>query len=99
MEESFAMEMKKEAQEVKQEAEQSDLVRILSIEDKKQKRLCCIIALLVILLAGSVGYIIYLKDDIGKEVITEETETYDYDAENGNINHIGGDNNGEITNN
>ena len=92
------LEMKKEVEEIKQEKEQSDLIRILMIDDKKNKRLCWIIALLVLLLIISVGYIIYLYNDIGTEVITKETETYDYDADNGNINHIGGDNNGEITN-
>jgi hypothetical protein len=92
------LEMKKEVEEIKQEKEQSDLIRILMIDDKKNKRLCWIIALLVLLLIISVGYIIYLHNDIGTKVITEETETYDYDADNGNINHIGGDNNGEITN-
>ena len=79
--------------EVKILKEQSDLVRILTIEDKKNKRLCWIIALLIILLVASLGYIIYLYNDIGTEVI-EETETYDMDAENGINNVIGGDNNG-----
>ena len=84
------MAVKKQLKEVQ---EQSDLVRILTIEDKKNKRLCWIIALLIILLVASLGYIIYLHNDIGTEVI-EETETYDMDAENGINNVIGGDNNG-----
>lgn len=42
----------------------------------------------------SVVYSIKLHNDIGTEVITEETETYDMDAENGINNVIGGDNNG-----
>lgn len=86
------MAIKKELKEVK---EKSDLVRILTIEDKKNKRLCLIIALLIILLITSLGYIIYLYNDIGTEVITEEKETYDMDAENGINNVIGGDNNGK----
>lgn len=89
------MEVKKQLKEVK---DNSDLVRILTIEDKKNKRLCWIIALLVILLVASLGYNIYLQNDIGTEVITEETETYDMNAENGNNNYIGGDNNGTIEN-
>lgn len=84
------MEVKRELKEVK---EQSDLIRILTIEDKKNKRLCWIIALLIVMLVISLGYIIYLHNDIGTEVI-EETETYDMDAENGINNVIGGDNNG-----
>ena len=53
--------MKKEVQAVK---EQSDLIRILCIEDRKNKRLCWLIALLIILLTLSFGYIIYLHNDI-----------------------------------
>jgi len=79
--------------EIKELQDKSDLVRILTIEDKKNKRLCWIIALLIILLVASLGYIIYLHNDIGTEVI-EEKETYDMDAENGINNVIGGDNNG-----
>ena len=42
--------------EVHELQEQSDLCRILTLEDKKNKRLCGIISLLVILLIVSVGY-------------------------------------------
>ena len=42
--------------EVHELQEQSDLYRILTLEDKKNKRLCGIISLLVILLIVSVGY-------------------------------------------
>lgn len=83
--------MKKQVQAVR---EQSDLIRILAIEDRKNKRLCWLIALLIILLTLSLGYIIYLYNDIGTEVVTEEVETYDMDADNGINNVIGGDNNG-----
>lgn len=82
--------MKKEVQAVK---EQSDLIRILCIEDRKNKRLCWLIALLIVLLILSLGYIIYLYNDIGTEEITT-TETYDMEADNGVNNVIGGDNNG-----
>ena len=61
------LDMKKEVEEVK---EQSDLHRILKMEDNKNKRLCFIIGLLVILFALSICYIIYLKNDIGTEVTT-----------------------------
>lgn len=81
-------EVKKEVEEMK---EQSDLIRILNIEDRKNRRLCWIIALLIILLVVSLGYIIYLHNDIGTEVITEETYEVDQDTENGNNGFINGD--------
>ena len=86
------MAVKKQLKEVK---DNSDLIRILDIEDKQNKRLCWIIALLIILLMCAVGYIIYLHNDIGTEEITE---TYDMSTENGNNNYVGGDNNGTIEN-
>lgn len=79
---------------LKVKEEKSDLIRILTIEDKKNKRLCWIIVLLVVLLVTAVGYIIYLHNDIGTEVTTTETKTYEMEAENGVNNVIGGDNNG-----
>ena len=82
------LDMRKEVNELKG---QSDLIRILNIEDRKNKRLCWIIALLIILLVVSLGYIIYLHNDIGTEVITEETYEVDQDTENGNNGFINGD--------
>ena len=67
--------MKKQVQAVR---EQSDLIRILAIEDRKNKRLCWLIALLIILLTLSLGYIIYLYNDIRtEETTTTETTTQD----------------------
>lgn len=84
--------MKREVKKVKEE---SDLFRILKMEDKKNKRLCSIVILLIILLLISVSYTIYLHNDIGTEsTTTTETETYDMNAINGVNNVIGGDNNG-----
>ena len=45
------LEMKKEVQEIQEE---SDLYRILKLEDRKNKRLCWLISLLIILLIVSV---------------------------------------------
>ena len=90
---------KKEINNIKQEVhelqEQSDLYRILTLEDKKNKRLCGIISLLVILLVISLGYTIYLTSDIG---IVENTITKEVTQDNtsGNNNFIGND--GDITN-
>lgn len=73
---------KKEINNIKQEVhelqEQSDLYRILTLEDKKNKRLCGIISLLVILLVISLGYTIYLTSDIGtvEDTITQADKVY-----------------------
>ena len=45
------LEMKKEVEEMQEE---SDLYRILKLEDRKNKRLCWLISLLIILLIVSV---------------------------------------------
>ena len=90
---------KKEINNIKQEVhelqEQSDLYRILTLEDKKNKRLCGIISLLVILLVISLGYTIYLTSDIGT-VETTITQKVTQDNTSGNNNFIGND--GDITN-
>lgn len=64
--------------------EESDLLRILKIEDRKNKRLCWIIALLIILLVVSVGYSLYLHNDIGTTTTTEtyEQEITDFESIN-----------------
>ena len=46
--------------EVHELQEESDLYRILKLEDRKNKRLCWLISLLIILLIVSVGYSFYL---------------------------------------
>ena len=62
--------------EVHELQEQSDLYRILTLEDKKNKRLCGIISLLIILLIVSVGYSFYLQNDIGTTITTEDYNKY-----------------------
>ena len=64
----------------------------------------CLIILLIITFVGfcvSTAYLVYLLNDIETVTTTEHTsETIiEQDAETGNNNYIGGDNNGEITNN
>lgn len=73
--------MKKEVQEMKDE---SDLFRILKLEDRKNKRLCWIIILLIILLVISVCYNLYLHNDIGTTTTTEtyEQEITDFESIN-----------------
>ena len=67
------LEMKKEVEEIQEE---SDLYRILKLEDKKNKRLCWLIFLLIILLIVSVGYSFYLQNDIGTTITTEDYNKY-----------------------
>lgn len=65
--------MKKEVEEIQEE---SDLYRILKLEDRKNKRLCWLISLLIILLIVSVGYSFYLQNDIGTTITTEDYNKY-----------------------
>ena len=65
--------MKKEVEEIQEE---SDLYRILTLEDRKNKRLCWLISLLIILLIVSVGYSFYLQNDIGTTITTEDYNKY-----------------------
>lgn len=85
------MKVKKEVEEMKQ---QSFATQILNDYKKANKRMFIIIIILIIAFIGLLGYTIYLLNDIGTEVTTEETQTYEMDAENGINNVIGGDNNG-----
>ena len=62
--------------EVHELQEQSDLCRILTLEDRKNKRLCWLISLLIILLIVSVGYSFYLQNDIGTTITTEDYNKY-----------------------
>ena len=59
------LEMKKEVEAIQGE---SYLYRILKLEDRKNKRLCWLISLLIILLIVSVGYSFYLQNDIGTSI-------------------------------
>ena len=65
-------EIEKMENEVKKIKEESDLYRILKLEDRKNKRLCWLIFLLIILLIISVGYSFYLWNDIGTTITTED---------------------------
>ena len=62
--------------EVHELQEESDLYRILKLEDRKNKRLCWLISLLIILLIVSVGYSFYLQNDIGTTITTEDYDKY-----------------------
>ena len=77
------LEMKKEVEEIQEE---SDLYRILKLEDRKNKRLCWLISLLIILLIVSVGYSFYLQNDIGTTITTEDYDVKQDSGDNSNNN-------------
>ena len=77
------LEMKKEVEEIQEE---SDLYRILKLEDRKNKRLCWLISLLIILLIISVGYSFYLQNDIGTTITTEDYDVKQDSGDNSNNN-------------
>lgn len=86
--------MKKEIEEIQEE---SDLYRILKLEDRKNKRLCWLISLLIILLIVSVGYSFYLQNDIGTTITTEDYDVKQDSGDNSNNNFITGNSN-EVNN-
>lgn len=88
------LEMKKEVEEIQEE---SDLYRILKLEDRKNKRLCWLISLLIILLIVSVGYSFYLQNDIGTTITTEDYDVKQDSGDNSNNNFITGNSN-EVNN-
>lgn len=88
-------ELKKEIQEIKEE---SFAMSMLKDYKKQNKRQFIIILVILSMWFATIGYLVYLLNDISYEETTT-TETYDMSTEDGNNNFIGGDNNGEITNN
>ena len=88
------LEMKKEVEEMQEE---SDLYRILKLEDRKNKRLCWLISLLIILLIVSVGYSFYLQNNIGTTITTEDYDVKQDSGDNSNNNFITGNSN-EVNN-
>ena len=95
------MDFKKEVldleKKVKEIQEESDLYRILKLEDRKNKRLCWLISLLIILLIVSVGYSFYLQNDIGTTITTEDYDVKQDSGDNSNNNFITGNSN-EVNN-
>ena len=91
------MDLKKEVldleKKVKEIQEESDLYRILKLEDRKNKRLCWLISLLIILLIVSVGYSFYLQNDIGTTITTEDYDVKQDSGDNSNNNFITGNSN------
>lgn len=88
------LEMKKEVQAVR---EQSLAMEFVKDYKKQNKRLFVIILIILIMWFATIGYLVYILNDIAVEEITTE-EKIDMNAE-GNNNYIGGDNSGTIENN
>ena len=86
-------ELKKEVQEIKAE---SFAYEMLQDYKKQAKRMFIIWVITFVAFLGLLTYTIYLLNDIE---YVETTETYEMRTEDGNNNFIGGDNNGEISNN
>lgn len=80
--------MKKEVQEIKTQSLALELIRDYKNQSKRQ---FVIIIIILILWFATIGYLVYVLNDIGsyEETITQENE-------NGYNNYIGND--GEITN-
>lgn len=89
------LEMKKEVEEIQ---EHSFAMELLKDQKKQNKRQFIIILVILGMWFATIGYLIYVLNDIGAETTTT-TETYDMNTDNGNNNFVGGDNNGDIENN
>lgn len=89
------LEMKKEVQEIQ---EQSFAMELLKDQKKQNKRQFIIILVILGMWFATIGYLVYVLNDIGTETTTTD-ETYGMSTEEGNNNYIGGDNNGKVENN
>lgn len=87
--------MKKEVEEIQ---EHSFAMELLKDQKKQNKRQFIIILVILGMWFTTIGYLVYVLNDIGTETTTT-TETYDMNTDNGNNNFVGGDNNGNIENN
>lgn len=89
------LEMKKEVQEIQ---EQSFAMELLKDQKKQNKRQFITILVILGMWFATIGYLVYVLNDIGTETTTTD-ETYDMSTEEGNNNYIGGDNNDKVENN
>ena len=87
--------MKKEVQAVR---EQSLAMEFVKDYKKQNKRLFIIILVILTMWSATIGYLVYILNDIGYEEVT--TESYDVtqdSGDNGNNNFINGNSN-EVNN-
>lgn len=83
--------------EVHELQEESLAMEIIKDYKKQYKRQYIITLVILSMWFATIGYLVYILNDIGTETTT--TESYDMSTENGNNNFVGGDNNGNIENN
>lgn len=83
--------------EVHELQEQSLAMEIIKDYKKQYKRQYIITLVILSMWFATIGYLVYILNDIGTETTT--TKSYDMSTENGNNNFVGGDNNGNIENN
>lgn len=79
------LEMKKEVEEIQ---EHSFAMELLKDQKKQNKRQFIIILVILGMWFATIGYLIYVLNDIGTETTTT-TETYDMNTDNGNNNFVG----------
>lgn len=84
------LEMEKEIKEIQ---EQSFAMELLKDQKKQNKRMFVIILVILGMLFSTIGYLVYVLNDIGTETTTQEVTQ---ENSNGNNNFIGND--GDITN-
>ena len=84
-------------QKVHELQEQSLALELLKDYKKQNKRQFIVILVILGMWFSTIGYLVYILNDIGTETTT--TESYDMSTENGNNNFVGGNNNGNIENN
>ena len=84
------LEMKKEVKEIQ---EQSFAMELLKDQKKQNKRMFVIILVILGMWFSTIGYLVYVLNDIGTETTTQEVTQ---ENSNGNNKFIGND--GDITN-
>ena len=84
------MAVKKEVNELKQESFTLELLK--DFKKQNQRQFIIILVILTMWLA-TIGYLVYVLNDIGYEEITTETYEVEQEAEDGNNNFIRGNNN------
>lgn len=76
---------------------------VLHLMKRSLKRIYLLLLIFIVLFVISIIDSIYqrcrLINVLETYQIVEETEVYDMETDSGNNNYVGGDNNGEITNN
>ena len=89
-------ELKKEVNDIKKE-EESFAMELLKDQRKQNKRLFIVIITILSMWFVTIGYLVYLLNDISYEETTESIDVTQDSGDNGNNNFINGDSN-EVNN-